>query len=178
MIDPSDSFLLFGIQVILLTVLLAICCGLTFWANNEDLIDIIIVMFLGSILFFAIIYGVTSPEFTLLVWAFGSLVILLLFLSQLNTERILIVKKSDQIRVSVKSSILELKSKIKFFKIKGIETDELELILGKVKKEMARTVQSPSTALALEISANNKKAKASGVIFVAYNCYILVLIFI
>ena len=130
------------------------------------------------VVIFGYLYLAVSPVFALISFLVVCTVFLVKYFLKVNADYILHEEEKRQTSASVTSSILELKSKIKFFKIKGIETDELELILGKVKKEMARTVQSPSTALALEISANNKKAKASGVIFVAYNCYILVLIFI
>ena len=48
-----------------------------------------------------------------------------------------VAKEARQTYASVTSTILELKFKIKDFKEKGIKTDELELRLGEVEREMS-----------------------------------------
>jgi hypothetical protein len=178
MIDPSDSFFFFGISVVLLTAFLSIFLGLTTFSNSKDFNILLPFVFLYSFLVFLLIYVAISLMFAFLAYAFGSVVMFIVFLSQLNTERILIAKKSDQISASVYNRIHTIKSRIKDFKEKGIKTAELQLILDKTAKEIARTVQSPSTALVLEMNANNKKVITSCVIFVAYNCYILLVLVI
>ena len=95
-----------------------------------DAVDYLIVLAVLAFLFISI--SSVSTLLALLTIIILPVPFLISYLIKSHDKRM----KARQTHTFVKSGILELKSKIKFFKMKGIGTDELELVLGKIEKRM------------------------------------------
>ena len=82
--------------------------------------------------------SLASTKLALILFLILFFVLFLNYAMRSHAEYLLRKAKERRTYASVTSNIIELKDRIKDFKEKGIKTDELELILGKVKKEMIK----------------------------------------